>query len=140
MQDLCYILVIIFQLLKGRRMSFCTVINCMDGRVQECVNSYMKDCFSADYVDVVTEAGPVRIVSEGAEASASIFQRVDISVDKHESCGIGVAAHYDCAGNPVGEDVQLKQLKETVAFISEKYAGLKVVGLWIDEKWSVREI
>jgi hypothetical protein len=112
----------------------------MDGRVQDCVNRYMKECFGANYVDVITEAGPVRIVAEGAEAAALIFQRVDISVDKHKSCGIGVAAHYDCAGNPVGEDVQLKQLKKAVDFISDKYAGLKVVGLWIDEKWSVREV
>ena len=63
-----------------------------------------------------------------------------ISVGKHNSCGIGVAAHYDCAGNPVGEDVQLKQLKQAVDFISKKYAGLIVVGLWVDQQWSVREV
>ena len=121
-------------------MSFCTVVNCMDGRVQDCVNRYMKEHFGADFVDVITEAGPVRIIAEQTEASTSIFRRVDISVGKHNSCGIGVAAHYDCAGNPVGEDVQLKQLKQAVDFISKKYAGLIVVGLWVDQQWSVREV
>jgi hypothetical protein len=45
-------------------MHFCTVINCMDGRVQLPVNKYLQKRFNVAYVDSITEAGPVRIISD----------------------------------------------------------------------------
>ncbi|HOP76783.1 MAG TPA: hypothetical protein PLD05_04790 [Thermogutta sp.] len=39
-------------------MSFATVVNCMDGRTQGPVISYLKERFGVDYVDNSTEAGP----------------------------------------------------------------------------------
>ena len=39
-------------------MRFCTVINCMDGRVQLPVIRHMKERFNAEYVDSITEPGP----------------------------------------------------------------------------------
>ena len=46
-------------------MKFCTAVNCMDGRVQLPVISYMMDRFGADCVDVISEPGPNRIIAEG---------------------------------------------------------------------------
>jgi len=34
-------------------MSYCTVINCMDGRVQLPVIKYLKERFDVDYVDSI---------------------------------------------------------------------------------------
>ncbi len=45
-------------------MSFCTVVNCIDGRVQLPVINYLADYFDVDYVDSITEAGPVAILAE----------------------------------------------------------------------------
>ena len=75
-------------------MSFCTVINCMDGRVQLPVIEYLKNKFEADFVDTITEAGPVAILAEkkDSELADSILKRVDISVNKHKSVGIAVVA------------------------------------------------
>ena len=39
-------------------MSFCTAINCMDGRVQLPVIRFLQERFKVDYVDVISEPGP----------------------------------------------------------------------------------
>ena len=123
-------------------MSFCTVVNCMDGRVQDCVNEFMKERFGADFVDVITEAGPVRILSgrNDEQLVDSILKRVDISVKKHGSKGVAIVAHYDCTGNPVCEEIQNKQLRQSVEYISDKYQEVEVIGLWVSSDWKVAEL
>ena len=123
-------------------MSFCTVINCMDGRVQLPVNEYLRRELFVDYVDTITEAGPVRILSEEQQSALadSILARVDISVKKHKSKTVAIVAHYDCAGNPVEEDVQLEQLESAIEFLNDKYPDIKIFGLWVDSDWDVEKI
>lgn len=122
-------------------MKFCTIINCMDGRVQLPVIRYLMERFGADYVDSVTEAGPNRILAERTDARAveAILARVKISVEKHESTGIAVAGHHDCAGNPAPKKAQVRHIREAAKFIQARYPRLPVIGLWVDEKWEVRE-
>ncbi len=123
-------------------MSFCTVINCMDGRVQIPVNEYLLEELSVDYVDTITEAGPVRILAEEQQSDLadSILARVDISVKKHKSKTVAIVAHYDCAGNPVKKDVQLEQLESAVDFLNDEYPDIKIFGLWVDSDWNVEQI
>ena len=113
----------------------------MDGRVQLQVNEYLKNKFEADFVDTITEAGPVAILAgkQNTGLADSILQRVDISVNKHKSVGIAVAAHYDCAGNPVSEQKQKQQLDLAVQFLTQKYSPLCVIGLWVDSDWQVQK-
>jgi len=82
---------------------FATAINCMDGRTQMQVNRYLRDFFSVDVVDTVTEPGPDGILASQTDPVLvdSILKRVAISVDQHGSQGIAVVGHHDCAGNPV---------------------------------------
>ena len=123
-------------------MSFCTAINCMDGRTQLPVIDFLKNRFDAQYVDSVTEPGPVLALSEQKDHQTvnSIIHRVVISVKKHTSKGIAIVAHYDCAGNPLEKNRQLKQLAASVKFIAEKFPAVPVIGLWVDENWSVTEV
>ena len=67
--------------------TFVTAINCMDGRVQLPVMECMKRRYGVEYVDCVTEPGPIKILDEKQEEAtvASIRRRVDISVTKHGS-------------------------------------------------------
>jgi len=120
-------------------MSFCTVVNCMDGRIQLPVIAWMKERFGARWVDTVTEAGPVRILAGGREsaAAASILGRVDVSVEKHGSRAVAIVAHHDCAGNPASEEEQRDQLRSAVAFLEKRYPGKEILGLWVDRTWSV---
>ena len=123
-------------------MSFCSVINCMDGRVQEQVIRFLKNYYSVDYVDSITEPGPVGIISAGTETGIleSIKNRLEISISKHNSVGIAIVAHHDCAGNPVSKDQQLADMKKSVEFIRSHYSQLQLIQIWVDENWNVHEI
>ena len=123
-------------------MSFCTVINCIDGRVQLPVIAYLQSRFGVAYVDVVTEAGPVGVLSQRSESydAKSIYRRVEVSKLAHLSQVIAVAAHHDCAGNPVSDSEQKQQLRSCLEILSQRYPRLEVVGLWLDQNWTVHEI
>jgi len=118
---------------------FGTAINCMDGRAQEPVIGYMQENFGADYVDMVTEPGPNRILSEGKDIGIieSLRKRVGISVEKHGSQVIAVVGHYDCAGNPEDEEVQREDLRKAVEVISSwGFPVKRVIALWLDENFN----
>ena len=123
-------------------MSFVTVINCMDGRTQEPVNTYLKKKYNVKFVDVITEAGPNGILAtrENEQLVSSILSRVDISVNKHNSTNIAIVGHYNCAGNPVPKEQNNKQTLEAVEYIRKKYPSLEVIGLWVGDDWKVIEI
>ncbi|MBD3418868.1 MAG: hypothetical protein GF398_02000 [Chitinivibrionales bacterium] len=122
--------------------TFCTAVNCMDGRTQVQVNAYLKKYFTVEYVDTITEPGPVKILAEQSPHSLldSILARLDISVHKHGSKGIGVVAHYDCAGNPCEKDAQMDQLSRAIAYLSVTYPDMDILGLWVGESWHVERV
>ncbi|HDZ23398.1 MAG TPA: hypothetical protein ENH70_02535 [Desulfobacteraceae bacterium] len=123
-------------------MEFYTAINCMDGRVQLPVITYLQERFDATYVDMITEPGPNCLLADRTDPALveSILNRVGISVKKHGSSGIAVVGHYDCAGNPNPEETQLTQTRKAVELLREEYPECDVIGLWVDEKWEVSEI
>ncbi len=123
-------------------MSFCTVVNCMDGRVQLPVIRYLQDRFEVLYVDSVTEAGPVKSLATPVDetVSESIVKRVAVSTEKHGSKIVAVVAHDDCGGNPADETTQRRQLEEAVDFIDGRFPDALVLGLWLDKDWSVFEV
>ncbi len=46
------------------REGFCTVVGCMDGRIQLPVNHYVRERFGVTYVDTITEAGVNKVIAE----------------------------------------------------------------------------
>jgi hypothetical protein len=123
-------------------MSFCTVVNCIDGRVQVPVIEYLCKRFDVQFVDSVTEPGVDLLLGDqqDAEAVRSVLDKISISVEKHQSVGIAIAGHYDCAKNPVSEQEHLRQIMKSVEFLSSQYGDLPVIGLWVDAEWTVREL
>ena len=122
-------------------MEFCTAVNCMDGRVQIPVITYLKERFKVAYVDVVSEPGPNKILADGTDQQLldSIWSRVEISLFKHASRGIAVIGHHDCAGNPVDRDTQRQHTAEAVRRVRERFGSVEVIGLWVDRNWEVSE-
>jgi len=123
-------------------MSFCTVINCMDGRTQIPVIEFARERFGAEYADTITEPGPNGILAgrEDPVKVQSILDRIDISVDKHGSSGIVIVGHHDCAGNPTAKDQQLQHLEQAVAFLRDSYPQVEVVSVWVNEDWCVEVV
>jgi carbonic anhydrase len=123
-------------------MGFCTAINCMDGRTQLPVNDFMSKIHEVTNVDTITEPGPARILGDEEDPRLvdSILHRVRISVENHDSQGICVVGHHDCAGNPVDKATQLDQISRSVEMLREHFPGLKVIGLWVNEQWVVERV
>lgn len=124
------------------RMRFCTVVNCMDGRVQLPVIEYLKERFGADYVDSITEAGPNLVLSRQEETPSvrSIRERLKISVENHKSTGIAIAGHHDCAGNPAPHREQIVHVQKSVEYLQRHYPAMEIIGLWVDENWQVHQV
>lgn len=122
-------------------MSFCTTISCIDGRIQLPVVAYLQKRFGVDYVDNITEAGPVGILSRDYESAdaLSIYKRVEISIQAHASIGIAIVAHHDCAGNPIPDSEQIQQISQCLRILSARFTQLEVIGLWIDKDWKVQD-
>jgi hypothetical protein len=122
--------------------SFATAINCMDGRTQIPVIDYIRKKYKVDYVDMITEPGPIRILAEKTDKPTieSIKRKVAISTEKHISVHIVIVGHYDCAGNPVEKAMQLKQILESIWTVRSWGFRAETLGLWIDEKWVAHEV
>jgi carbonic anhydrase len=123
-------------------MTFCTAVSCIDGRVHLPVIEYLQNRFDVDHVDLVTEPGAVAIVAgtESEEGLEAVYRRVEISVEAHQSVGIAVVAHHDCAGNPVAQEIQLSQLWSAVQNVGNRFPNVEVVALWVGDSWKPQEV
>ncbi|OGS36956.1 MAG: hypothetical protein A2293_01915 [Elusimicrobia bacterium RIFOXYB2_FULL_49_7] len=88
---------------------FVTAITCMDGRIHLPVIRYLQDRCKADFVDLITEAGPSRILA--SNDYPHLFRRIQektaLSVSKHGSQCVAIIGHHDCAGNPAEKETHL---------------------------------
>jgi len=123
-------------------MTFFTAINCMDGRVQLPVIRYLQKRFNVKYVDSITEPGPNLILANNIDlfAQRSIFERLKISIENHNSKGIAIVGHHDCAGNPAPKADQIDHLKQSIQQLQLRYKTMPIIGLWVDQNWEVHEI
>lgn len=114
----------------------------MDGRIHLCVIKYLRGRFNVAYVDLITEAGPNAILATQSDATLvqSILTRTHISVSKHNSTGIAVVGHHDCAGNPVSKAEQLAHINDSVNVLRSSFGDLEIIGLWVDENGEVSEV
>jgi hypothetical protein len=122
--------------------TFGTLLNCMDGRVQVSGFQYCQKRFDVVHVDTITEAGIVRLVSDDVDGPVTqgVLDRVRISVEKHASTHIAVAAHPGCAGNPIEDGVQRDQLRKAVSYLQGQFLECEVIGLFLGLDGSVEEI
>ena len=120
---------------------FACAINCMDGRVQDAVKNYMKENYGVDYVDMVTEPGPNKILADNADSAIieNIKKRVEISVHHHGSKVVAIVGHFGCAGNPTEKEEQIKHLQEAKKTVESFGFPVEIVLLWVDGDWKTVE-
>ena len=121
---------------------FASAVNCMDGRVQEPVINYLKSNYKVDYVDMITEPGPDKIIAEDSDKYKmnSIKQRLDISVNGHGSKIIVMVGHTNCAGNPVDKETHIAQTLQSAATIKSWFPEVKIIPVWIGDDWVVEPL
>jgi hypothetical protein len=124
------------------KKTFACAINCMDGRVQDAVKNYMRKNYSVDYVDMVTEPGPNKILADNLDhvIIENIKKRVEVSVHHHGSKIIAIIGHFGCAGNPTEKEEQIKHLQKAKKTVEAFGFSVEFVLLWVDGDWETVEL
>jgi len=117
---------------------FGTLINCIDGRTQLPAIRWIKENYSLDYVDNITEPGPDKLVSE--EKIEQLKPKIDISIKLHGSNLVVVSGHHGCAGNPISKEEHLSQIRKSIAVIKSLELPVEVIGIWINDKWEIETV
>ena len=114
----------------------------MDGRIQDAVKNYIKEHYGVDYVDMVTEPGPNKILAENSNHPIveNIKKRVGISVEHHGAKVVAVVGHFGCAGNPVEKEEQIGHLREAKKTVESFGFGVDVILLWVGQGWDKAEL
>jgi len=114
----------------------------MDGRVQDAVKNYMKENYGADYVDMVTEPGPNKILADNLDKAIieNIKKRVEVSVHHHGSKVVAIVGHFGCAGNPTEKEEQIKHLQEAKKTVELFGFPVDIVLLWVNGDWQTVEL
>lgn len=101
--------------------TFFTVIGCMDGRVQEVRAKFGRQKFNAEHPDTITEAGIVGLLSKNPDTNfvENLKFKILVSLDKHNSTGILIDGHQECAGNPVSDEQHKLDIKKSVQYIKK---------------------
>jgi carbonic anhydrase len=122
------------------RHKFATAITCIDGRVQQPVVDWMKLHMNVEYVDLVTEPGPDKVLSEGTTYVVDeIVRKAKFSVQHHASPVVALCGHHDCAANSADKEEHFEQILEGVRVLLSYHFNVRVLGLWLGE-WNSIEL
>lgn len=120
---------------------FGTALNCIDGRTQIPVINWFKDNFDLNYVDLITEPGMDKVLSQGGWFETErLREKVIISMTAHNSNIVAVIGHYDCAANPVCDFKHFQDIVASTYIIKSWGLPIRVIGLWVDEFCSVHVV
>jgi carbonic anhydrase len=114
-----------------------TCLNCMDGRVQLPVITWIKSNYPVDFVDVITEAGMDGVLAKQEDIS-EVLRSIKVSVNLNKSTRLFVVGHYDCRGNPTGEENHRKEIIAAVNRLKPLWPIQEVMGLWVNDQWQVQ--
>ena len=127
--------------------TFFTSVGCMDGRVQDPVAEFGRQKFGVQFADTITEAGLVgKLAADQIDpnlAESIRFKVTDVSVGKHQSKGIIVHGHQDCAGNPVDDDTHKNQVKKAADFIHSLVQDIPIIPVFVVKEngvWKATEL
>ena len=113
-----------------------TCLNCMDGRVQSPVLTWIKANYPVDFVDVSTEAGMDGVLAQQQDIS-EILRSIKVSVNINRSTRLFIVGHYDCRGNPVDEKLHREEVINAVNRLKPLWPSQEVAGLWVNGHWRV---
>ena len=113
-----------------------TCLNCMDGRVQLPVITWIKPHYPVDFVDVITEAGMDGVLAKQEDIS-EVLRSIKVSVTLNKSTRLFVVGHFDCRGNPVNEKLHHENISVAVQRLKPLWSSQEVIGLWVNDQWQV---
>ncbi len=122
--------------------TYATAVSCLDGRIHDPLIRFIRARFGVQYVDLITESGPVRIIlgeGEGGEMD-SIIGRIQASMRTHGSRLLFIVSHHDCAGDPVGDRDAAARALDAAEMLDRGGGGIEVWGLFVEGGGTVRVV
>lgn len=120
--------------------SYCTAVCCIDGRIHGPLVDWLRHTLSVDYVDLITEPGPERALTQSWRRELDVKERVQVSVRAHGTRVAALVAHHGCAANPSPEQEQLRELRQAVERIRGWQLFADVLALYVDGSRVVRPV
>jgi len=119
---------------------FGVCLTCIDGRIQLPTIKWITQNYNVNYVDIITEPGMDGLLADYPFDPSRILKNLTISINKHNSDIIFIVGHYDCAANPVKENVHSEQIMKCVNRIANYTSFCSIVGLYVSEDFLVKKI
>ena len=121
------------------RRTYAAALNCIDGRTQIPVITWMKENLHVHYVDLITDPGMDRVLShDHRDEMNRLRENVIISIQAHGTRIVAVVGHHDCAANPVSDRRHMEDIKESVETVKSWKLPIRVIGLFVDGASNVR--
>jgi hypothetical protein len=106
------------------------MLTCIDGRIHRALDDWARDRLAVDYVDTITEPGPdSQVVAMDDAALTGLVAKVRVSQRAHGSDVLVIAAHSDCAGNPVSDHAHRAHLHRAAARLATRLPGTRIVAV-----------
>ena len=123
-------------------MEFCTSVSCIDGRIQEAIQTHLKTKHGFKFVNTITEPGVCRILSEKSPKRVvqSIISKIELSIEAHRSRTIVISGHHDCVANPVDKNAQVSQLHRSKELLANSFPSQSILTIYINENWEAEDL
>lgn len=109
---------------------FATMVTCIDGRIQRPLEEWARRHLGVEYLDTITEPGPEAVLATTGERCLDVLmEKVEISRRAHGSATVIVAAHADCAGNPVPAHRSQEQLRLALSRLADRLPGIRLLAV-----------
>ncbi len=122
--------------------AFATTVNCIDGRVQRCVNEFVSKQENVEYIDTITLAGPSKVISDNELLGVidNVKFRLDVSVNGHQSNYISIVGHYDCTAILEDDETQKAYILNSSNIIQSWFPDVRVEALWVTEEFEIEKL
>jgi hypothetical protein len=93
------------------------------------------------FVDLITEPGMDGLVAREPDRAAQVvLPKARLSIARHASPLLAIAAHHDCLANPGSEQEHREQLIAGVKVLRGWNLGVKIIALWVSSDWQVQVV
>lgn len=123
-----------------KKEGFLVCLNCIDGRTHQKIFSFLEENYPQFYIDYITAPGLVgQVFNDEGTFKEAIISALNLSLKFHDPKLIVIAAHSDCAGNPVSDEEQVEMLRQAKESLRKTY-NLEVKAIFLRNNSFVEEI
>lgn len=130
--------------------TFATALNCIDGRAQAAVESWMRENIGVDHIDQISEPGVDRLLADGdTSIMGPIRSKVGLSVQQNESQVVVIVGHDNYADAPESvRDISgygcvhthRGDIHRAINRVASWKIPAHILGIRLDEQWKVEVV